>query len=48
MQGQKKEIGIHQEIEFSEEQEFRHKTLEERAMAYDGKSNISGSMGRIT
>lgn len=42
MQGQKKETGIHQEIEFSEEQEFRHKTLEERAMAYDGKLNLDG------
>ena len=42
MQGQKKETGIHHEIEFSEEQEFRHKTLEERAMAYDGKLNLDG------
>jgi len=42
MPGQKEETGIHQEIKFSEERSFQHKTLEERAMAYDGKLNLDG------
>ena len=42
MQVQKKETGIRQEIKFSEELSFRHKTLEERAMEYDGRLNLDG------
>ena len=42
MRGQKKETGIRQEIELLGKQTFRHKTLEERAMEYDGKLNLDG------
>ena len=42
MRVQKKETGICQEIEFSGKQTFRHKTLEERAMEYEGKLNLDG------
>ncbi len=42
MQAQKKETEICQEIRFSEERSFQHKTLEERALEFGGKLNLDG------
>lgn len=42
MQAQKRETEICQEIRFSEERSFQHKTLEERATEFGGKLNLDG------
>lgn len=42
VQTQKKESGGLQGIKYSEELSFRHKTLEECAMVYNGRLNLDG------
>lgn len=42
MQKQIKETVLCQEIKFSEELSFQHRSLEERAIEYDDKLNLDG------